>query len=61
VWSDVLASRTLNAADSERLTFEANIEIEHEYGADLSQLSLYEYDQDASEQGGDMVLPGGYA
>ncbi|MBJ7285682.1 MAG: FAD-dependent oxidoreductase [Akkermansiaceae bacterium] len=61
VWSDVLASRTLNAADSERLAFEANIEIEHEYGADLSQLSLYEYDQDASEQGGDMVIPGGYA
>jgi len=61
VWSDVLAGRTLDAAARERLAFEANIEIEHEHGADLGQLSLYEYDQDASEHGGDVVLPGGYA
>ena len=60
-WSEVLAGRTLDAAARERLAFEANVEIEHEYGADLGQLSLYEYDQDASEHGGDVVLPGGYA
>ena len=61
VWSEVLAGKTLDAAARERLAFEANVQIEHEYGADLGQLSLYEYDQDASEHGGDVVVPGGYA
>jgi len=60
-WNEVVAGGTRDAAARERLAFEANVGIEHEYGADLGQLSLYEYDQDASEHGGDVVLPGGYA
>lgn len=60
-WNEVLAGGTFDAVARARLAFDANVGIEHEYGADLDQLSLYEYDQDASEHGGDVVLPGGYA
>ena len=61
VWDEVLTSNHIEPATRHQLAFEANIEIEHEYAADLVQLSLYEYDQDESERGGDVVLPGGYA
>ncbi len=61
VWSSVATSSVSNATQREILDFEANYEIEHEYAADLNQLSFYHYDQGADELGGDVVLPKGYA
>ena len=61
VWHEVLAGNHVEPAARHQLAFEANIEIQHEYAADLAQLSLYEYDQDESERAGDAVLPGGFA
>ncbi len=60
VWNSVVASSVLNDSQRQMLDFEANYEIEHEYAADLSQLSFYHYDQGADDLGGDVVLPKGY-
>ena len=59
-WNGILAAQSLDAIKRAQLDFEASYEIEHEYAADLNQLSLFNYDQGADELGGDVVLPGGY-
>ncbi len=61
IWNEVLKANKIGPDARHQLNFEANIEIEHEYAADLQQLSLYEYDQDEAEHGSDAVLPCGYA
>lgn len=60
VWSAVSSGMAMNPLERQMLDFEANYEIEHEYAADLNQLSFYNYDQGADDLGGDLVLPGGY-
>ena len=42
------------------LNYAINSNIEHEHGADASQLSLFHYDQDESFGGADVVFPKGY-
>lgn len=59
-WIATLAAQSLDTTQRAQLDFEANYEIEHEYAADLDQLSLFNYDQGADDVGGDVVLPGGY-
>jgi monoamine oxidase len=50
------AGRTL----SEALNYAINANVEHDYGADIAQLSLYNYDQGAAFSGADVLFPRGY-
>jgi hypothetical protein len=52
-------SRKLSGARLQQLLSAANNVVEHEYGADLSQLSLWWFDKDEETGGSDCVLPGG--
>lgn len=60
VWNSLAAANAVNVAQQQMLKFEANYEIEHEYAADLGELSFYHYDQGADDLGGDVVMPEGY-
>ena len=42
------------------LLYAINTELEHEYGADVSDLSLWEFDQDGELKGEDVLFPNGY-
>ena len=42
------------------LLYAVNTALEHEYGADISDLSLWEYDQDGELKGEDVLFPNGY-
>jgi monoamine oxidase len=42
------------------LLYAVNTELEHEYGADVSDLSLWEFDQDNDTRGADVIFPDGY-
>ena len=60
IWNSVIASKNLGAEQQEMLSFEARYEIEHEYAANMNQLSFYQYDQGADDMGDDVVFPQGY-
>lgn len=50
-----------SAKNTRNLTYAVNTTIEHEYAADVSDLSLFEWDQDQEEApGGDVIFPKGY-
>ena len=49
-----------SAKPTPTLTYAINSEIEHDYGADVSDLSLFEWDQDGELSGGDVYIPNGY-
>lgn len=49
-----------SAKSTRNLTYSINTTIEHEYGADVSDLSLFEWDQDGEQSGGDVIFPKGY-
>jgi monoamine oxidase len=55
-----LADGKLAEAEEAELQFALNTILEHEYAADISQLSLYHWDQDESFEGGDVLFPNGY-
>lgn len=42
------------------LEYAINTEIEHEYGADVNDLSLFEWDQEGEFNGDDVIFPNGY-
>ena len=42
------------------LLYAVNTALEHEYGADISDLSLWEFDQDGELKGEDVIFPNGY-
>lgn len=42
------------------LLYAINTELEHEYGADISDLSLWEFDQEGEFKGEDVLFPNGY-
>lgn len=42
------------------LLYAVNTELEHEYGADISDLSLWEFDQAGEFRGEDVIFPNGY-
>jgi monoamine oxidase len=42
------------------LAYSVNTEIEHDYAADVNDLSLIEFDQDSEFDGPDVLFPGGY-
>lgn len=50
----------LNATQRRQLAFAVNTTIEHEFAADVSQLSLYHWDEGEAYRGGDVIFPNGY-
>lgn len=42
------------------LLYAINTELEHEYGGDISDLSLWEFDQEGEFKGEDVIFPNGY-
>jgi monoamine oxidase len=59
-FDQVLANRALSRPKRATFDYSISTEIELDYGADVADLSLFQWDQD-SEFGGDYVLfPGGY-
>ncbi|WP_072013847.1 FAD-dependent oxidoreductase [Myxosarcina sp. GI1] len=60
VIDEMLASKSLSASQIRQLNYFINTEIEHEYGADLSELSAFKWDRDREFSGDDVFFPGGY-
>lgn len=56
----VIASRNLSEADLRRLNYYAYLGTSLEYGADMKDLSLWEWDQDEEFGGEEVIFPGGY-
>jgi monoamine oxidase len=56
----LFATRKLSPKESLELNYTFNSAIEHEYATDISDLSLYHWDQDDELNGGDVLLPNGY-
>ena len=56
----VLAGDNLDASARREIDFLVNAYLESEYAADASSLSLYHWDDDAEDRGGDALLPDGY-
>ncbi|MBP8000691.1 MAG: FAD-dependent oxidoreductase [Chloroflexi bacterium] len=56
----VLAEESLTTAEQRQINYALNTYIEHEYANDLSQMSLWYWDEDESFTGDDVVFPGGY-
>lgn len=56
----ILADEDLDAAERRALNYAINTTIEHEYAAEVSDLSLFYWDESADDRGGDVVFPGGY-
>lgn len=50
----------LSAIQRRRLNFTVNTTIEHEFAADVSQLSLYHWDEGKAYRGGDVIFANGY-
>lgn len=55
-----LAQMALDRADLQALRTAIIAMIEHEYGADAAQLSLWSYDHEEDLPGGDVIFPDGY-
>ncbi len=55
-----LAQMDLDQADLQTLRTTIITTIEHEYGADAAQLSLWSYDHEEDLPGGDVIFPDGY-
>lgn len=55
-----LAAVTLDTRGVRRLDYALNTVVEHEYAADISEMSLLSFGQDEEFDGGDVLFPGGY-
>jgi polyamine oxidase len=58
--SAAIAERTSDPSRRRDLDYEINFEIEHEYAADVGDLSLLYWDDDKAFPGPDRLFPGGY-
>jgi monoamine oxidase len=56
----VIANMDLSAQEMVELNFAINTKIEHEYAADISDLSLLNWDNGKGFRGGDRLFPDGY-
>lgn len=57
---DLLAEEPLSASQRRLLNYYVNAAVEHEYAADVADLSLFAWDEDAGFDGGDLLFPDGY-
>jgi len=55
-----IAARTADPAGRRDLEYAVNFEIEHDYAADVSELSFLHWDDDEEIAGEDRLFPGGY-
>lgn len=55
-----LANENFSSTELKELYFSLNTELEHEYGADLSELSLFNFDEGSAFKGIDHIFSGGY-
>jgi len=61
VLNKFIESKNLSEQEREVFLFFVNTEIEHEFGADVSELSLFNFDMGSEEfGGGDAIFPNGY-
>lgn len=58
---EILAKKALSKIELRQLNYLINTEIEHEYGADISELSVFNWDRDREFKGDDVFFPDGYA
>ncbi len=56
-----IADKRLSESAIRRLLFMVNTSIEHEYAADVKDLSLYWFDSAGEYSGDDVIFPGGYS
>jgi monoamine oxidase len=56
----ILADENFSEDERRALNYAVNTTIEHEYAADVSELSLFYWDESEDDRGGDVVFPGGY-
>lgn len=59
-FDSVVNKMQLDAVALSELYFALNTEVEHEYAADLNQLSLFNWDVETSFRGSDNLFPNGY-
>jgi monoamine oxidase len=57
----ISSRRVLSNKERRELDYSINTEIEHDYGADVSDLSLFNWDQDEEFGGKSVLFPGGYS
>ena len=58
--NQVLGEAPLTSEDRRQINYALNTLIEHEYANDISQMSLWYWDEDDEFGGDDVVFPGGY-
>jgi monoamine oxidase len=59
--AEVLSSyKNMDAADYQYMSYAINVNLEHEYGGDVSRLGLYNYDEGEEFYGSDYLMVGGY-
>ena len=58
--TQALTNENFSPAELEALYFSLNTELEHEYGADLNELSLFNFDEGGAFKGADHLFAGGY-
>ena len=58
--TEELKKENFTTSELEELYFSLNTELEHEYGADLNELSLFNFDAGSKFQGADHLFAGGY-
>ncbi|MFM7424300.1 MAG: flavin monoamine oxidase family protein [Elainella sp.] len=58
--ANLAANTGLTPEQQVQLAYSLNSEIEHEYGADVQNLSLYYWDADQARDGADLLFPDGY-
>ncbi len=55
-----ISNKRFSEEGMRNLLYAVNTTLEHEYGADVSDLSLWEFDQDGELNGDDVIFPKGY-
>ncbi len=60
-FDQAVARRGLDAQARQRLAFQLNLEVEHEFAADAADLSFYLWDSEHTFPGQDAIFPQGYS
>jgi len=58
--NNIISTKPYSSFEQRAIQYSLNTEIEHEYGADINNLSLKYWDQDSAFSGNDVLLPQGY-
>ena len=58
--TDIINTKQYSSFEKRAIQYSINTEIEHDYAADINNLSLKNWDQDSDFSGNDVLLPQGY-